>query len=467
MTSPQTIHLKLAFASCLTWLTPILLAVGHPAIHADDWPQWFGPQRDGVWRETNIIHSFDPQGPPVKWRSSIRPSYVGPAVADGRLYLLDRQVNPQTKRVPGERPSPLISGTERVLCLDSANGQLLWERSYDCPYAIAYPSGPRATPVVCDGRVYSLGAMGDLQASDASTGTRLWSRKLPAEFATEPPVWGYAAHPLLDGDRLIVPVGGTNSAIVAFHKDTGAVVWQALTVPEIGYAPPVIHEIDGKRQLIFWHPDAVNGLQPETGELLWSHPYPVDGRAQRPEVTIAMPRISGRQLFLTSFYQGALLLRLPEPGGEASVIWNRRSTRQSEVTQGLATVMSTPFIRNGRIYGICAFGELRCLALSNGEREWESREVFGDGGGFFATAFMIEQAGRTWIWTDQGELLLAGLKPDGIEVVSRAKVLEPIEHTRGRDVLWCHPAFAERSIFVHNGRELVCLDVAGRGAGVS
>jgi outer membrane protein assembly factor BamB len=212
--------------------------------------------------------------------------------------------------------------------------------------------------------------------------------------------------------------------------------------------------------LIFWHPDAVNGLDPETGKLLWTHEYPVGGQPQRPEVAIAMPRLDGDRLFLTSFYQGSLLLHVPAAGEEASVVWNRRSTKRSEITEGLATVMSTPVIRDGHLYGICAFGELRCLDLATGDRVWESLEMFGGEGGFFATAFIVEQGGRYWIWNDHGELILGKLSPGGFELISRAKILDPVESTRGRNVLWCHPAFANRRAYLHNGRELLCLDLA-------
>lgn len=445
--------------SCLSSLLALLWLSASSA-SADDWPQWLGPQRDGVWRETGIIETFDTNGPPVKWRVPVKAGYVGPAVADGKVFLLDREAGKPPERQPGDRALATIPGNERVFCLDASTGRTLWEQTYDCPYAIAYPSGPRATPVISGGRVYTLGAMGDLRTLNAADGQLVWSRSLPQDYHTEPPVWGYAAHPLLDGDRLIVPVGGTNSAIVAFHKDTGAEIWRALTAREIGYAPPVIRELAGRRQLIFWHPDAVNGLDPATGELLWTHRYPVGGQPQRPEVTIASPRFDGDRVFLTSFYQGSLLFEVPHVGEEAKVIWNRRSTRRSEVTEGLATVMSTPVIRDGHLYGICAFGELRCLDLATGDRQWESLEVFGGEGGFFATAFLVEQGDRCWIWNDHGELLLGRLSPTGFTLISRAKLLEPVEHTRGRDVLWCHPAFAYRRAYVHNGRELLCLDLA-------
>jgi outer membrane protein assembly factor BamB len=249
--------------------------------------------------------------------------------------------------------------------------------------------------------------------------------------------------------------------VVAFEKDTGKEVWRALTAHEIGYAPPMIYQVGDSRQLVVWHPDAVSGLVPETGEVLWTHPYPVEGKPQRPEVTIAAPRLEGDQLFVTSFYQGATLLKIPSGPGEAEVVWNRKSKRQSEKEDGLHTVLGTPAIRNGFIFGVCAFGELRCLELKTGDRQWESLELFRGQGGFFANAFMVQNGERWFYWNDQGELLIGRMDPERFELIDRAKLLDPRENTRGRDVLWCHPAFANRSAYLHNGRELICVDLAG------
>ena len=449
-------HRLPAILPVFAWLFVVLRGV------ADDWPQWMGPHRDGVWRETGILSRFDSNGPPRIWTVPVNPGYVGPAIASGRLYLVDRKAETPPERKKGERGSPEMPGHERVLCLEAKTGKTVWEHAYSRPYRIAYPAGPRATPLVHSNRVYTLGAMGDLKCLDARDGTVSWSLDLPARYACEPPVWGYAAHPLLVEDRLIVPVGGTNSALVAFDAASGREIWKAVTAHEIGYAPPVLAEASGRSQVLFWHPDAVSGLDPKTGTVLWSHPYPVGGKPQRPEVTIAMPRIAGRQVFLTSFYQGSLLLDIPAEGLAPRVAWNRRSSKQSEMTEGLHTVMSTPVLSAGNIYGFCAFGELRCLDLATGDRTWESLDVFDGQGGFFAHAFIVEQDGRHWFWNDQGELLLGKLSPKGFERIGKAKILETRETTRGRDVLWCHPAFADRHMWVHNGRELVCLDLSAR-----
>ncbi|MCK6500810.1 MAG: PQQ-like beta-propeller repeat protein [Nitrospira sp.] len=440
----------------------VLAGLSFGAASAADWPQWMGPERDGVWRETGIVERFDTNGPPVLWRVPVKAGYVGPAVADGKVYFLDRQAGPPAERKKGERALPQVPGNERVVCLDATTGRMLWENVYDCPYQIAYPSGPRATPVVDAGRVFTLGAMGDVRCLDAQDGRVLWSRRLPTEYQVEPPVWGYAVHPLLDGERLICAVGGTNTALVAFHRDSGKELWRALTAHEIGYAPPVLREVAGRRQLVFWHPDALSGLDPVTGTVLWTQPYPVGGKPQRPEVAIAMPRFDGDRVLLTSFYQGSMLVQIPRQGEEPRVVWNRRSSKQSEMTDGLHTVMSTPVLRDGFAFGLCAFGELRCLDLRTGDRKWESLDLFGGESGFFAHAFIIEQGDRYWFWNDHGELAVGTMSATGLRLTSKAKLLDTTESTRGREVLWCHPAFAHRRAYMHNGREMICVDLAAQ-----
>ncbi len=443
-------------------LVPLALAAVVPVLSvvADDWPQWRGPNRDGIWRETGIVDRLPAGGPTVEWKVPVNPGYCGPAVAGGRVYLMDRVAGTLPERTKGDRSLPRIPGHERTFCLEASTGRLVWEATNDCPYTISYPAGPRATPIVAGPRVFTLGAMGDLRCHDTADGRLVWERRFGAEFGAEPPAWGWAGHPLLERDHLICTVGGPGSAVVAFDATTGRERWRALTAPEIGYAPPTVHEIDGRRQLLIWHGDGIAALEPESGKVLWTNAYPVGGRPQRPEVTIAAPVLAERRLFFTSFYQGSLLLEPPTAGAAPNVLWNRRSRRQSEFDQGLHTVLGTPVIRDGYIYGFCGFGELRCLDLKSGDRRWETYAATGGEKAFFGNAFLVENAGRWFIFNDQGELILARLHPDRFEELGRARLLEPLENTRGRTVTWCHPAFADRSIFVHNGRHLIRASLA-------
>jgi outer membrane protein assembly factor BamB len=436
----------------------VSLLVALPCL-ADDWPQWMGPRRDDVWRETGLVQKFPTNGPAVLWRTAIQGGYSGPAVVGNKLFVLDRPASPERQSEQGSPEGAKAPKNERVRCLDAGTGATVWEHSYPRSYEIGYPGGPRTTPTVSDGKVFTLGAMGDLLCLEASDGAVLWSRNFLKEYTAKPPVWGWAAHPLLDGDRLICLVGGSNSAVVAFQRDSGKELWRSLNAVELGYVPPVIYTIHGQRQLIIWHPDAVSGLEPETGKVIWSHPYPVGGEPKRPEVTIALPRVEGDRLFLTCFYQGSMLLQLAPQGPK--MLWNKRSTSEESFNQGLHTVLGTPLFENGFIYGVCGYGELRCLDAQTGERKWETYAATGGQKAFFANAFLTRQADRTFLWNDQGELIIAKLKPEGYEEISRAKLLEPLEKTRGRVVTWCHPAYANRCAYVHNGKELICVSLAG------
>src|SRR5262249_22972206 len=150
-------------------------------------------------------------------------------------------------------------GSERVTCFEAKTGKQLWQHTYDCPYrGVSYPCGPRATPLVHDGKVYTLGAMGDLYCLDVESGKPIWSKSLMKEYSARVPLWGFAAHPLLDGDDLIVLVG-RKPVVVALDRNTGKEKWKALELDnaEVGYCPPTLCNFDGQRQLIIWHPESV------------------------------------------------------------------------------------------------------------------------------------------------------------------------------------------------------------------
>src|SRR5262249_25618109 len=154
-----------------------------------------------------------------------------------------------------------IPGKERVLCLDAATGEEVWKHEYDRPYTIHYGSGPRATPTVKGGKVYALGAMGDLLCLDARTGKPVWHKDLMKDYGVKaPPVWGHSSHPLVEGDLVHVTAGGKGSAAVALRKDSGKEVWKALTSEEIGYSPPRLIESGKHKQLVVWLSDSLNGL---------------------------------------------------------------------------------------------------------------------------------------------------------------------------------------------------------------
>ncbi len=428
---------------------------------AMDWPQWLGARRDSVWRETGLVATFPPGGPPVLWRVPLGQGYSGPAVADGRVYVMDREPARDASGNPLRATRQGIPGNERVLCLNAADGKQVWKHEYDCPYQIAYPSGPRTTPLVAEGRVYTLGAMGDLYCLDARTGAKRWSKSLRREYQVDPPVWGWSASPLLDGDLLYTLVGGEGSAVVALHKDTGKEAWRALTSQEVCYSPPMIYEAGGKRQLFVWLSEALYSLDPATGKVYWTQPYPASGAPERPAVNIATVRRLGDLLFLTSAYHGPMMLKLASDRPAATVLWHGKSRRMDK-PDGLHSLMSTPVLKDGFIYGVCAMGELRCLEAATGKELWHTYAATGGKRTDCGTAFLVPQGDRFVLFNDQGDLILAELSPKGYHEISRAHILEGVQAARGRDVVWSHPAFARRCVFARNDKEMVCVSLADK-----
>lgn len=411
---------------------------------ADDWPQWGGPQRDLVWRESGIVEALPAVDPntsvlPRVWTAKIGAGYAGPAVADGRVFVTDRIAE---------------QNVERVLCFDAETGQQLWKREYEAHYTISYPLGPRATPTVDAGRVYVLGAVGHLFCFDAATGDIVWQKHLPTDFGTELPAWGMAAAPLVDGDQLIVPVGGKPGAlVVSLDKHSGDERWRALDGPEPGYCPPVMFEFGGQRQLIVWHPAAVVGLDPADGNVLWDVPFAVQAG-----LTIPTPRKLGNRLFVTSFYNGPLMIDLGADGRSPRVLWRSAASNNEMRNDSLHAIMCTPDVRDDYIYGVGSYGELRCLETGTGRLVWESHDATGPGRWW--NAFLVPHGDRIVLCNEQGEIIFAKLSGNGYEELSRAKLIEPTQSIQRRMTVWSHPAFAMRSVFARNDGELIRVNLA-------
>ncbi len=421
---------------------------------ADDWPQWLGSQRDAVWRETGILAKFPEGGPAVRWRTPIAAGYTGPAVANGKVYVMDRVLAEGAKNPTSASTRAKVPGSERVICLNEADGKILWKHEYECIYTISYPLGPRTTPLIQDRKVYTLGAEGNLFCLEVENGKPLWSHDLKKEYDTQSPLWGYSAHPLLDGHKLICMVGGKGSTVVAFDKESGKEIWRALDAKNLGYCPPMIYEAAGTRQLIVWHGEAVNSLDPETGKVFWTVPF-----QSFQYMSISTPRKIGDLLFLTSTFGKSLMLRLGSASPSADVAW-----RGDPKTNSFDSVFGTPFVEDGYIYGTNSNGELVCLKAATGERLWHTLEPNRGKTARCADVFLVKNGDRFFLFTEKGDLIIAKLSPKGYQEISRAHLLDPTSAAFGRDVLWSHPAFANRSVHVRNDKEIICVSLAADGA---
>jgi len=431
----------------LVILAAAILAAGSSELRGEDWPEWRGQGRLGVWKDTGVLDAFPASGLRFRWRTPIRGGYAGPAVAAGRVYVTDYAATEAGK------------GVERALCLDAKTGALLWTREWETDYrALRYPGGPRATPTVDGDRVYTLGAMGILHCLNAKTGEVIWKKDYLEDYRAQPPVWGLTGAPLVDGDRLIALVGGEGEAkVVAFDKRTGKELWRAIaSSEEPGYGQPILIESGGARQAIIWHPRAVTSLDPSTGKIYWEQPFKV-GMG----LTVATPVASAGRLLVSAFYNGSMLLDLDPDKPAAKMSWKGNSSSEIK-TDGLHALVTTPVIQGDYIYGICSYGQLRCLNLRTGERVWETLEATGEQARW-ASGFLVRQQDRFFINNDRGDLILAKLSPEGYRELSRAKLIKPTSRPGNRrelvSVNWSHPAYANGHIFARNDEELVCASL--------
>jgi outer membrane protein assembly factor BamB len=423
-----------AFIVAVIALTPFNL-------QADDWPQWRGPNRDGVWRETGLLQKFPKENIDVAWRTDIASGYSGPTVANGKVYVTDRLTKPKQ--------------VERVHCVDEKTGKPLWSYAYDCPYRnVGYEAGPRASVLIDEGRAYSLGAMGNLFCFDAAKGDVLWQKDLNIEYQIEMPIWGIAASPVIEGDLIIVQLGGKDACLAAFDKKTGKEKWHALS-DRASYSAPIVIDQAGQRVLVCWTGDRVVGLDPQSGKLHWEHPF----KPSRMVLAIATPVFHDNTLFVTAFYDGSLLLKVDPDKLAVEKVWRRKGPDEKK-TDSLHAIISTPYLQGDHIYGVDSYGELRCLELATGDRVWESLDAVPKAR--WANIHFVKNGENVWMFNERGELIISKLSPEGFKEISRAKLIEPTTHQlpqRG-GVCWSHPAFANKHVFIRNDNELLCASLA-------
>ena len=430
---------------------------------ADDWPQWLGPNRDAVWREDGIVDRFPEGGPRLRWKTKLGAGYSGPAVSKGRVFVMDRLMpglDPAKAKLLHDGQPPrnvnfirkLLPGSERLVCLSESDGKMIWAHEWDCPYTTvaAYAIGPRATPTVDGDRVYALGAEGNLFCLSAKNGSVGWLRDFKKDYGLEIPEWGTAAHPLVDGSRLICIVGGDGSTCVAFDKVTGRELWRALSAKQPGYCPPLIRHLGGKRQLLVWHSDALEALNPENGKLYWSVKI-------KPTyaMSIGQPVVEGDRVFVMGFNRVSACIEVSKDGQSAKLLWKGNTRR------GIAGVHNAAFIHDGHIYACGPNGKYSCARLDSGEKLWSTFSPSeGERPSSWANVFTIRQGNRYFLANDYGELIIAVLSPAGYREISRAKLIDPTHQVGGRTLVWSHPAFANRSVYLRNDREIRCYSLA-------
>lgn len=408
-------------------ILPMLMAA---AIQAEDWPQWRGANRDGVWTETGLLEIFPADGLRVRWRVPVSAGWSSPVVAKGRVYVMDSQL---------ERPK----ARERVICFEETSGKLLWKFTYD----VGYPEwafiedqgyGPVATPIVQDGQIFALGANGHVTCLDANNGSPLWEKSLDQQHQIS--VLECRASPLIEGDLLILFIARKSGPrLIALDKTTGKEVWSALEERATNCSPLVI-TAGGKRQLIVWTTDSVTSLDPITGKTYWRERL----------VTIVDNAVSTPICLGDLLLIGGLMLKLDADKPGASVLWPETKAASRRILSNTSTAL----FRGDLVFSAKSSGELVCLEASTGKQVWETAKVTDLKNG--ASIHLTSNGSCVFLYTDKGELIRAQLTAKGYEEISRSRLLEPTYPFSGRKVAWSPPAFANRHVFARTEKELIC-----------
>jgi outer membrane protein assembly factor BamB len=387
------------------------------SLRALDWPNWRGPDHNGISKETGWKSRWPAEGPKRLWKASVGTGFSSITVGQGRAFTMGNQ-----------------SEQDTVYCFDAVSGALLWKHSYPCaldPHF--YEGGTSATPTVDGDRVYTVSKRGDLFCFDAAKGNVVWSKDVHDALGAEAPTWGFAGSPLVEGGLLVLNVGGAGTAL---DKLTGKPVWGSGTNPS-GYATPVPFAVDGERRVAIFASQSLEVVRVGDGKTVWSFPWKT-----RWDINASDPIIAGDEIHISSGC-GHGDARLKITDGKPAVVWENSE---------LQTHFSSCILWQGFVYGVHDEGdtsELRCLDWKTGEVKW-SNAPFGKGSIMLADGKLIGMS-------DKGELIVAEPSPVSFKVISRTQVLG------GK--CWTVPTLANGRIYCRNARgDVVCLDVRGTEA---
>lgn len=403
-----------------------------PAASTADWPQWRGPHRDGRAPAVAIRTDWE-QNPPARlWSAPCGGGYSSFAVVGNRLYTQDRQGN-----------------DERILCLDAATGQPVWEHRYLADYSAlraGYTVGPRATPTVFEGRVYAVGAVGKFVCLEPKEGGQprvVWEHDLLAEFGAATPTWGVACSPLVEGNAVIVQPGGKNASVVAFDRETGQVKWKAGSNPA-GYSSPVAATVGSVRVLFAFAGDALLAIRAADGELLATYPWKTDNNGN-----IATPLVVNDYVFISSAYnKGCALLRVVPEGDRLKL--EEVYARSNRV---LRSHHASPVFKDGFLYGFDGTMSTlpRCVDLRKGVEV----EDWGDGSRVKSGSLILADP-HLIVFGENGDLWLVEANPKEFEIVASVPAV-----VKGQQ-LWALPVLAGGRLYLRGGNAIVCLDVAAK-----
>jgi outer membrane protein assembly factor BamB len=390
---------------------------------AADWPQFLGPQRNGVAPEAKLLTSWPKSGPTLLWENPVGAGFSGPVVAGESLILFHR-----------------ADDKEIVECWDAATGKGRWKYGYPTHYrdSFGFDEGPRATPVVAGEHVYTLGAEGHLHCLQLADGRKVWERNVNTDYSVRKGFFGVGCSPIVENNLVCVNVGGAGAGIVAFDRLTGKEVWKA-TDHEASYASPVAATIDGQRHLVFFTREGVVSLDPANGRVRFSQRW---RPLIRESVNAASPLIIGDLVFVsTSYNTGALLLKVRQGGPEE--VWKDDDSMSNHYNTCVQHKGYLFGLHGRQEYGV----ELRCVELLTGKVRWSQ--------GRFGCASLILAGDHLLALTEKGDLVVCDATPEGYHELARARLLS--------DACRAHPALAGGRFYARDAKRLICLDLRKPG----
>jgi len=382
---------------------------------AADWPNYRGPNYDGISSETGWSSNWPESGPKVLWKYSLGTGFASMSVSNGKVYATGN-----------------IDDNDFLYCLDAATGREIWKKSYPCPlYSKSHEGGPCATPTIDGDAVYTFSKDGDAIRFKAATGDIVWHKKLNKELGMKHPTWHFSSSPFIAGDLVIYNAGTYG---VALNKNDGSIVWQN-GKSACGYSTAVPYQIGGQKGLAMAVCDEFVGLNPTTGKVLWKFPWKTSY-----DINAADAIVIGDNIFISSGYnKGCALVKIS--GGDVSEVWQNKNMRNQ---------INCSVLWQGHIYGfdgqVGGGGKLTCLDLATGEKKWSQ--------GGMGTGSLMLADGKLIILGESGKLVIAQASPEGYKELASAEILT------GK--CWTVPVLANGRIYARNAAgQLVCVDVRG------
>lgn len=390
-------------------------------VHAGDWPRWRGVNGDGRWNPPDIPAALATKEPVQLWKAEIGAGFGGVTMSDELVYVMDRV------KTPAE--------VERVHCFNATSGKTLWQHQWDVSYGgMDYGTGPRASVTIADGKAYALGATGVAVCLDAKSGKVIWELNTAETLGAKMPQWGFAASPVIDGERVLLHIGAKNGSVVALDKTNGKELWRG-GPDAAGYCTPEVISHRGARQLIAWGPERVQSLNPDTGAMNWAHPYKITYG-----VSIAQPLFHDGVLMVSGYWHGAKAFQLGEKPQDVSLLWENESA--------ICGLMSAPLFKDGVVYMLDKNRGLQAFELKSGKILWSDDNTLSpkDHNPQMSLVWMDEAKNLAALLNANGELVYVRLTSEKREELARWQII-------GKT--WAHPAFAGNRIFARSDKELV------------